>query len=87
MDLVRVLVEDPPCEVIARLGRHAAVARVLPLAAAEVQDASGVVADALLHLDEALEEMSAWPQLRALNTAKWILSNSSCSNSGQICVP
>ena len=58
VDLVGVLVEVPSGEVVASLGGHAAVARVLPLAAAEVQDAAGVVADALLHLDQSWEEMT-----------------------------
>ena len=52
MDLVGVLVEVPSGEVVASLGGDAAVARVLPLAAAEVQDAAGVVADALLNLNQ-----------------------------------
>ena len=54
VDLVGVLVVDPLGEVVASLGRDAAVARELPLTAAEVEDGAGVVADALLHLKKVI---------------------------------
>ena len=50
MHLVSVLVEAPPGKVVARLGGNGTVPGIFPLATAKVQNASGVVSDALLHL-------------------------------------